>query len=149
MIDILVPMKRKKKLSDLNYVLITPDRRKQKQLCHINMLKEYVDRNSSVTVHPVSVNIAITDSEKSADSFKENADLPGKAKLTNSGVLQNLDSKLSHLSQSQSQETEQLLHEFEHLFPDIPNGTDKIYHDVDVGDATPVKQHPYRLNPTK
>lgn len=113
------------------------------------MLKEYVDRNSSVTVHPVSVNIAITDSEKSADSFKENADLPGKAKLTNSGVLQNLDSKLSHLSQSQSQETEQLLHEFEHLFPDIPNGTDKIYHDVDVGDATPVKQHPYRLNPTK
>ena len=113
------------------------------------MLKEYVDRNSSVTVQPVSVNIAITDPEKSADSFKENADLPGKAKLTNSGVLQNLDSKLSHLSQSQSQETEQLLHEFEHLFPDIPNWTDKIYHDVDVGDVTPVKQHPYRLNPTK
>ena len=27
--------------------------------------------------------------------------------------------------------------------------TDKIYHDVDVGDATPVKQHPYRLNPAK
>ena len=44
---------------------------------------------------------------------------------------------------------EHLLHEFEHLFPDIPNRTDAIYHDVDVGDAAPVKQHPYRLNPTK
>ena len=29
-----------KKASDLNYIITTPDRRKQKQLCHINMLKE-------------------------------------------------------------------------------------------------------------
>ena len=36
-----------KKASDLNYIITTPDRRKQKQLCHINMLKEYVDRDSS------------------------------------------------------------------------------------------------------
>ena len=33
-----------KKMSDLNYVLQTPDRRKQKQLCHINMLKPYYSR---------------------------------------------------------------------------------------------------------
>ena len=24
-----------------------------------------------------------------------------------------------------------------------------VYHDVEVGDATPVKQHPYRMNPVK
>ena len=36
-----------KKASDLNYIITTLDRRKQKQLCHINMLKEYVDRDSS------------------------------------------------------------------------------------------------------
>ena len=36
-----------KKVSDLNYIITTPDRRKHKQLCHINMLKEYVDRDSS------------------------------------------------------------------------------------------------------
>ena len=35
-----------KKASDLNYIITTPDRRKQKLLCHINMLKEYVDRDS-------------------------------------------------------------------------------------------------------
>ena len=35
------------KASDLNYIITTSDRRKQNQLCHINMLKEYVDRDSS------------------------------------------------------------------------------------------------------
>ena len=34
-------------------------------------------------------------------------------------------------------------------FPDIPTRTDKIYHDVNVEDSQPVKQHPYRMNPTK
>ena len=37
-----------KNASDLHYIITTPDRRKQKQLCHINVLfKEYVDRDSS------------------------------------------------------------------------------------------------------
>ena len=37
-----------KKLSDVNYTVNTPGRRTQKQLCHINMLKKYIDRDSSV-----------------------------------------------------------------------------------------------------
>ena len=37
-----------KKLSDVNYIVNTPGRRKQKHLCHINMLKKYIDRDSSV-----------------------------------------------------------------------------------------------------
>ena len=41
-----------KKMSDLNYILQTPDRRKQKQLCHINMLKPYFERKDD-NVHPV------------------------------------------------------------------------------------------------
>ena len=36
-----------KKASDLNYIITIPDRRKQKQLSHINMLQEYIDRDSS------------------------------------------------------------------------------------------------------
>ena len=138
-----------KKLSDLNYVLVTPDRRKQRQLRHINMLKEYVDRNNSPAVHPVSASVAMLETDEAANNFKENAVLPGTARLKNSDVLQDLNSKLSHLSQYQPQGLEHLLHEFEHLFPNDPNRTDAICHDVDVGDATPVKQHPCRLNPTK
>ena len=37
-----------KNFSDVNYIVNTPGRHKQKQLCHINMLKKYIDRDSSV-----------------------------------------------------------------------------------------------------
>ena len=37
-----------KKLSDVNYIVNTPGRHKQNQLCHINMLKKYIDRDSPV-----------------------------------------------------------------------------------------------------
>ena len=42
-----------KKASDLNYVITTDDRHKQRQLRHINMLNEYVDRDGS-NVTPVN-----------------------------------------------------------------------------------------------
>ena len=43
----------------------------------------------------------------------------------------------------------ELILEYEHLFPDIPTRTDKIYHDVILEDTKPIKQHPYRMNPMK
>ena len=64
-------------------------------------------------------------------------------------MLQNLDSKLSHLEESRCQGLEKLLQEYKDLFPDLPSSTDQIYPDVDVGDASPIKQRPYRLNPSK
>ena len=33
-----------KKINDVNYIVNTPGRRKQKQLCHDNMFKQYIDR---------------------------------------------------------------------------------------------------------
>ena len=50
---------------------------------------------------------------------------------------------------SQQEELKQLIHGYEHLFPDIPTRTDKIYHDDIVEDSKPIKQHPYRMNPLK
>ena len=43
-----------KKASDLNYIITPPDRRKQYQLCQINMFKEYADRDNS-NISPVNV----------------------------------------------------------------------------------------------
>ena len=36
-----------KKENDLNYVIITPNRRRNRQLCHVNMLKVYITKESS------------------------------------------------------------------------------------------------------
>ena len=43
-----VPYTVDKKLSDISYTVNSHGRRKKKQLCNINMLKKYIDRDSSV-----------------------------------------------------------------------------------------------------
>ena len=141
-----------KKTSDLNYIINTPGRRKNKQMCHVNMLKEYFDRDSSISkpitvVNAVPQESNVFEPEVNSD-FIDKSD-PGPSKLENSDILRNLNSKLCHLEPSQQEELKQLIHEYEHLFPDIPTRTDKIYHDVIVEDSKPVKQHPYRMNPLK
>ena len=35
------------------------------------------------------------------------------------------------------------------VFPDVPNKTNLIEHDVNVGDSAPIKQHPYRESSMK
>ena len=135
-----------KKENDLNYVIITPNRRRNKQLCHVNMLKAYHERKK--VVQPVNVVSSGRDSYNNEDESKLSS-LSETTKLSNSDVLRNMDSKLSHLQPSQRQDVLDLVNEYAQLFPDVPSRTDMISHDVDIGDASPIKQHPYRLNPTK
>ena len=74
---------------------------------------------------------------------------PTCSKLQNSDILKDLESKLSHLAQTQRNELKMLILEYEHLFPDIPTRPDQIYHDVDIEGSKLIKQHPYRMNPMK
>ena len=141
-----------KKTSDLNYIINTQGRHKNKQLCHVNILKEYFDRDSSISKPITVVNTVPQESNvfepKLNSDFIDKSD-PGPSKLENSDILRNLNNKLSHLEPSQQEELKQLIHEYEHLFPDIPTRTDKIYHDVIVEDSKPIKQYPYRMNRLK
>ena len=140
-----------KKLSDVNYIVNTPGRRKQKQLCHINMLKKYIDRDSSVISSVNLVNfVPLEHNQMDSEDMNFVKSDPASSKLKNSDILKDLDQKLSHLSSDKRLELKQLILEYEHLFPDIPSKTDKIYHDVELIDGSkPVKQHPYRMNPVK
>ncbi|CAB4029730.1 Hypothetical predicted protein [Paramuricea clavata] len=133
-----------KKENDLNYVIVTPDRRKNKQLCHVNMLKSYYERKNGVQV----VNVIDVENNNIEDTT-ELFNLSESTKLHNSDVLRDMDTKLSHLSESQRRDIEVLVQEYQCLFPDVPSRTDHIAHDVEINDAPPIKQHPYRLNPTK
>ena len=72
-------------------------------------------------------------------------DMVGDApKLTNSETFQNTQKKLSHLTPEEQADMRKLLLEFRHLFSDVPSCINCIYHDIDVGNAAPCKQHPYR-----
>ena len=120
-----------KKICDVNYIINTPERRKQKQLCHINMLKKYIDRDNSV-VTPVNVINSVP--HEQGQTYSENMNFvksdPLLSKLHNSDILKDLDQKLSHLDLVKRKDLKQLIHEYEHLFPNIPTRTDKIFHDV-------------------
>ena len=137
------PYEVEEKIGDLNYVLRTPDRRKHKQLCHVNMLKTYEDREH-LPVHPVTV---IQPKPADLESDIDVTEVP--VKLNNSEILQNIQTKLIHLKLSERYDIDHLLQDYKELFSDEPSRTTQICHDVDVGKSTPVKQHPYRLNPLK
>ena len=116
-----------KKLSDVNYTVNTPGRPKQKQLCHINMLKKYIDRDSSVIL---SVNLVNTVPPEQNQTNSEDMNFvksdPASSKLKNSDILKDLDQKMSHLNSDERLELKQLILDYEHLFLDIPSKTDKI-----------------------
>ena len=140
-----------KKLGDLNYLMVTQDRRKQTQLYHINMLKPYVEGTRDPVLQPVNVNVLVSEPEEDLGSELSSSRFcpTDTTIITNTDVLRNLDYKLSHLSECQRQYLEKFLLEFERLFPDVITRTDQIYHEVDVGNADPIKQHRYRLNTSK
>ncbi|XP_072036952.1 uncharacterized protein [Amphiura filiformis] len=151
------------KVGEVNYIVKTPGRRKAKQLCHINMLKEYFER-SEQNSQPVcatatapmphgdekeKVTIKHTEDTCMSDPSDSLSDKHTECSLKNSDVLSNLDTKWTHLPPNQQSELKDLVHEWETIFPDVPNTTDLTYHDIDVGDTEPIKQHPYRVNPIK
>ena len=146
------------KLSDTDYVVKTPDRRRKSRVCHVNMLKPYVSRSTpdvssaspeEVSVAVVSMGVPPSDYSPEMDGlFLGSACFPG-AHLKNSEWLCNMQVKLAHLSPPARRDVISLIQQFPSLFSDIPSRTTVLKHDIDVGDNAPVKQHAYRVNPTK
>lgn len=128
----------KEKLSGVNYVVHTPDRRKPTRFCHVNLLKKYHERG---TIPVVSVSV---DEGEEADPSEM---APMEARLSNSVVLSDLDRFFGHLLPEQAADIVSLVNQFSRIFSDAPGVTSVLVHDIDVGDAVPVKQHPYRVNP--
>ena len=142
----------KKKLNDVNYVISTPDRRKQQRVCHVNMLKEYFEREASQPVGMTQVvdgevEVGVESDDMSESDVKGSE--PSSARLSNSDMLGKLDEALNYLPEGQRKDVTSLLNEYEEVCKDKPGCTPLAVHDVDVGDASPIKQHPYRLNPSK
>lgn len=67
------------------------------------------------------------------------------SRLQNCEILKDLSSFPHPLSGSEYADVCGLINSFPSLFKDVPGHTSVLYHDVDVGDAHPVKQHPYTV----
>uniref|UniRef100_A0A8C1PIS4 Integrase catalytic domain-containing protein n=1 Tax=Cyprinus carpio TaxID=7962 RepID=A0A8C1PIS4_CYPCA len=149
-----------KKLSDRDYVIHLPDCRKTSKVFHVNMIKIYHERESSIEKSLKCVPPSIKPAEVTAsvglavhEPLYEEVG-PSRCvvegRLRNSEVLLTLSSQLSHLSAVQQTDILDLVKNLSGLFSDIPTQTSVIEHDIDVGFNTrPIKQHPYRVNPNK
>ena len=102
-----------KQISDVNYIVNTPGRRKQKQLCHVNMLKQYIDRNSSSVTPIIAVSsVPQEQNEMNSEDMNLIKSDPASSRLQNSDILKDLDQKLSHLDLAQRKEMKQLIHQY-------------------------------------
>ena len=155
------PYKVVKKISDTNYLVKTPDRRKETQVCHINMLKAYHEKPKPELVtlnnrlglesptHSKDCVGQVAEKEEDTESEVRLGNYQQPIKLQNSQILNDLGTKLSHLPLVQRKELAEVITQYREVFPDVPSKTNLIEHDVDVGDSAPIKQHPYRVSPMK
>ena len=155
------PYKVVRKISDTNYLVKTPGRRKETQVCHINMLKAYHEKpkpelvtlNNRLGLESLTHSkdcvgqVAEKEEDTESEVRLENDQQP--IKLQNSQILNDLGTKLSHLPSVQRKELAEVITQYREVFPDVPSKTNLIEHDVDVGDSAPIKQHPYRVSPMK
>ena len=155
------PYKVVKKISDTNYLVKTPGRRKETQVCHINMLKAYHEKPKRELVtlnnrlglesptHSKDCVGQVAEKEEDTESEVRLGNDQQPIKLQNSQILNDLGTKLSHLPLVQRKELAEVITQYREVFPDVPSKTKLIEHDVDVGDSAPIKQHPYRVSPMK
>ena len=121
-------------------------------MCHVIMLKSYQQSSEEApdtTNHPEIPSQVLCSSVLKDNSSSTSAELVlgGNLRLKNSDILKKFQAeKLSHLEAVKQEEIIQLVFQFVNLFPDTPSRTDQVLH---LGKATPIKQHPYRVNPQK
>ena len=112
------------------------------------MLKPYYDKRNLGT-NKATVVVAPAEQDSPEETTSDTDIGMEVIRLKNSDILNNLNQKLKHLPNTKRKVIEGLLQEFVQLFPDVPGWTTAAIHDVDVGEATPIKQHAYRVNPIK
>ena len=140
-----------KKVSNTNYVVSTPGRRRQQRLCHVNMLKGFVGPSSG---DPAGTPVCLTGPCPSVEEEEEEKSVASTLSTSsveawrgNGAARVALEGELGHLSAGQRSSLLAVLDQFPQVFRDSPGRTTEVVHDIDVGDAAPVKQSPYRVHP--
>lgn len=118
----------------------------------MNLLQFYYSRHLSKVEGTLAVRSALTAASVTASygiSFVEGGEeevvrvsvLQGQ--LKNSQTLQNPDVLIDHLDPEKREELLSLIRSYPVLFSDTPSQTHLIEHDIDIGDAKPIKQRFY------
>ncbi len=110
------PWEIERKMSDVNYIVKTPGRKKKNQLCHVNMLKPFHERDREnggdvvEGVRTVSVVNVTTEAEEKWSEVKLSR-CEGVV-LENSAVLGNLNNKLGHMELENKERIREIIERF-------------------------------------
>ena len=150
------PYKVLKRVSQTNYIVATPDRRRPQRLCHANMLKGFVQ---SPADDPCTVPVCLTGPDnqvvETEDALGVDEDWPASAESVgawrdNKSARVCLSEGLAHLSGDQNLALRAVVERHPQLFRDTPGLTKVVTHDIEVvNDAAPIKLAPYRVHPSK
>lgn len=116
------------------------------------MLKAYVTRYVPEVNPLVKTVSAVNVIDPPSSYVLESDGLIGKdvqascGRLSNSAILATLSSYLSYLSENQRNDIVELIHKYPTLFSDVPSQTNVLMREIEVGQSTPIKQQPYRVN---
>jgi len=121
-------------LGPVDYVVSTPDRRKTKRVCHVNLLKAYHERDPRfvicVLTEPVTVAHETVPDENNTSPTVFDA--------------------LPELPSEEQAELKAILTEFADVFSDKPGKTTLSVHHIELLPNTqPIRSAPYRLHPEK
>ncbi|CAF4474885.1 unnamed protein product, partial [Didymodactylos carnosus] len=107
------------------------------------IVRSLAEKTDLARISPASPQFYSQTAEKQLKSFSDSTDIPGD-------WLTKLDLASSGLSSDQEDQLRQLLFRYPDIFSSKPGRTNAVKHHIDVGDARPIKQGPYRLlNPER
>ncbi|XP_047479369.1 uncharacterized protein LOC125032316 [Penaeus chinensis] len=145
------------KVSDYNYVVQTPGRRKDTQLVHINLIKSYIDRQpkedfakgkSIACMIPQESPITSMSNEYIEET--DYIEIPGPHNPHNSEIIANLHKYLNYLPASKLNDVYVILKDFPQVTADNPGFCGHTLHDVELTpEVRPIRQSSYRLSPEK
>jgi len=84
------------KLGPVDYLIDTPNRRKQKRVCHVNLLKPYRRRDETVFPKAVTVTVGMSSTEPDSDFGNS---IPALSDLKTNSLVQTKNDYLTELQQ--------------------------------------------------
>ncbi|KAI2648139.1 Transposon Ty3-I Gag-Pol polyprotein [Labeo rohita] len=122
----------KRKLGPVTYEILCPERKRPKQILHVNLLREFKDRTVE-NENQVAMMVQAVDEEldeEEMEPIRHSEDIPGDH---------------SHLSDQQQQQLVKVRQSFPSLFQEEPGLTKVLTHNIILKDSTPIRQKPYRV----
>ena len=130
-----------RKVGKVDYEIEMPNRRKKRNIFHVNMLRLW-KKPALVSI----VDHVLSDLDSSSSSSVEDQldEVSATSFFKPSSPFENITVN-PDLTSGEREELFALLHEFEDIFSPRPGRTDLVTHHIHTGDAKPIRQRPYPI----